>query len=416
MSSVNPSLSSAQWALLQPVLTRAIATGGFQSARLGLRSEEAGDVVKTPDLFLQNMSRTTKGELEADRDVHPPYGSNHTEALGCYTRFCQTSGTTARPLAVWDTEESWSWLLDNWMRGYALAGVQPGMVAFFAFSFGPFLGFWTAFEAGLRLGLRCIPGGGLGTVARLNVIVEHGVEVLCCTPTYALHLAGVAREQGLDLSRGRVRKILVAGEPGGSLHAVRKQLEEAWPGAEVIDHYGMTEVGPVAFAASGEPGSLRVLEDRYFAEVLDAGGAPVPEGEVGQLVLTPLGRSSWPLFRYCSGDLVRARRGADGLRLAGGILGRADDMLIVRGVNVYPGAVEDVVRMFAEIVEYRVSVFSKGGLTEVAVEVEAPGAKGAAPALEAAFERAFALRIPVREVAAGSLPRFELKARRWVRL
>ena len=265
------------------------------------------------------------------------------------------------------------------------------------------------------MGLRCIPGGGLGTAARLNAILEHRVEVLCCTPTYALHLARAARESGLDLSQSWVRKILVAGEPGGSLPAVRSQLAQAWPHAEVIDHYGMTEVGPVAFGASAAPAALRLLEERYFAEVLDVSGQPVRDGQTGELVLTPLGRSSWPLFRYQTGDLVRPRRGPAGLELEGGILGRIDDMVIVRGVNLYPGAIEEVVRSVPEIAEYRVNVIGGAGLAELLVEVEAGPTKGVAVPLEAAFERAFSLRIPVREVALGSLPHFELKSHRWVR-
>jgi len=289
------------------------------------------------------------------------------------------------------------------------------MVAFFAFSFGPFLGFWTAFEAGLRLGLRCIPGGGLGTLARLNAILEHRVQVLCGTPTYVLHLAQTARQNGIDLSQCDVRKILVAGEPGGSLPAVRELLSSAWPQAEVLDHYGMTEVGPVAFAATGAPAALRVFEDRYFAEVLDASGNPAAKGEIGELVLTPLGRSSWPLLRYRTGDLVRPRQSAAGLELEGGILGRIDDMVIVRGVNLYPGAVEDVVRSVPEIGEYRVNISSGAGLVEVSVDIEASLAQGVAEHLEAAFERAFSLRIPVHKIAPGTLPRFELKSRRWVK-
>ena len=159
-------------------------------------------------------------------------------------------------------------MLENWQQGFRLAALEPGMVTYFAFSFGPFLGFWTAFEAGVRYGLRCIPGGGASTQARVRAIIEHGAEVLCCTPTYALHLADVAKNEGVQMSASRVRKILVAGEPGGSLPVVRARLEEAWPGAKVYDHYGMTEVGPVAFAKDGMDGALRVLEERYYVEVL----------------------------------------------------------------------------------------------------------------------------------------------------
>ena len=410
---MSDALRQRQWTVLKGLLEEALPRSPFQQKRLGAAGVSVEDIVSL-DGFTRLMPLTLKTDLAADQAEHPPYGSNHTESQEWYTRFCQTSGTSSQPMAVWDTALSWEWLLENWRLGYALAGVRPGEVAFFAFSFGPFLGFWTAYEAALGMGLRCIPGGGLGTVARLHALVRHRASVLCCTPTYALHLASAASEAGVDLSQSTVRKILVAGEPGGSLPAVRRQLEAAWPEAEVIDHYGMTEVGPVAFAASGAPGSLHVLGERYFAEVLDAHGQPVGEGGTGELVLTPLGRSSWPLFRYKTGDLVRPRWTEQGLLLDGGILGRADDMVIVRGVNLYPGALEDAVRGIPEIQEYRVRVTGGAGLLQVEVEIEASEG-GFGRVLEAALERAFSLRIPVREVARGTLPKFELKARRWVR-
>ena len=406
--------------------------------------------------FVRDFPVTTKHELVEDQRKHPPTGSNLTEAETAYTRFSQTSGTTARPLAVWDTASSWDWLLENWVRGFRYAGVQPGMRVLFAFSFGPFLGFWTAFDAAVHMGLRCLPGGGLGTVARLQVLVEQQIEVLCCTPTYALHLAATALAEGIDLSNTALRKILVAGEPGGSLSGFRQQIQSAWPQAELLDHYGLTEVGPVAFARSGASGGLHVLEDRYLAEVLHPETLrPVDWGQCGELVLTPLGRSAWPLFRYRTGDLVRASAcfpggddasdGEVGMVLDGGVLGRVDDMVIVRGVNLYPAAVEDVVRSTLGPVEYRVLLSGGTGLLQVEVEIEgAPAPEStrqpdpvvafscATPAdpmvraqeasstatskLQSAFERSFALRIPVREVAHGSLPRFELKAKRWVRL
>ncbi|MEI6712113.1 MAG: AMP-binding protein [Verrucomicrobiota bacterium] len=400
-----------QWSLLSPLLQEVAETNLFQKRRF----ERIGKVPASLEEFLALMPFTLKQDLVLDQAEALPYGNNLSAPLAQYVHFCQTSGTTARPLAVVDTTESWDWLLGNWRRGFELAQVAPGQTAYFAFSFGPFLGFWTAFEAGIRMGLRCIPGGGLTTVARLHALLHYRAEVLCCTPTYALHLAEVARKEGVDLSQAAVRRILVAGEPGGSLPAVRNQLAKAWPQAEVIDHYGMTEVGPVAFAVSGQPNVLRVLEDRYLAEVLHPEtNLPVAPGQVGELVLTPLGRSAWPLFRYRTGDLVCPRRTEDGLELVGGILGRADDMVIVRGVNLYPGAVEQVVRSIDGILEYRVNVARQGAMVEVTLEVETDGRPQLCEELEKGFEKAFSLRIPVMEVSRGTLPQFELKARRWV--
>ena len=375
-----------------------------------------GDFGALRDLadFTARVPFTHKPELVADQAAHPPYGSNLTLPSAAYTRFCQTSGTTGRPLAILDTNESWQWMLGNWRRIYAAAGVAPGARVYFAFSFGPFLGFWTAFEAAAQHGCLCLPGGGLSSAARVRAIIEHRAEVLCCTPTYALRLIDVAREENIDLNAAEVRTIIVAGEPGGSVPAVRERIRAGWNGTRVVDHYGMTEVGPVAYEDPSREGVLRIVEESYFAEVIEPGGAtPVAEGGVGELVLTPLGRQSWPLLRYRTGDLVKWSRDECGIALEGGIIGRADDMVVVRGVNIYPTAVEAIVRTIPEIGEYRVVVSRRGAMTELEVQIESPD-DAAAERLERALNQAFSLRIPVARVAAHSLPRFEMKARRWI--
>ena len=302
-------------------------------------------------------------------------------------------------------------MLGNWARIYRAGGLAPGDRIYFAFSFGPFLGFWTAFEAAARCGFLCIPGGGLSSAARLRAMIQHEANVLCCTPTYALHLAEVAAREGIDLATSSVRKIFVAGEAGGSVASVRARIRDAWNGAQVLDHYGMTEVGPVAFQNDGEEGVLHVIEDSYFAEIVNPKtGAPVPAGEVGELVLTTLGRDACPLLRYRTGDLVKRIPDAPGFALAGGIIGRADDMVVVRGVNICPSAVDAVMRGIPEIAEYRVTVTQRDALAEIAIEIETAD-DSAIKRLEHALTSAFSLRIPVRRVA--ELPRFELKAKRW---
>ena len=381
-----------------------VASNPFQRTRLA----GVGEIQSIED-FTARVPFTTKADIVADFAAHPPYGSNLTFPRTSYTHFCQTSGTTAQPLVILDTAESWDWMLDSWAHIYRAGGIEPGAVVYFAFSFGPFLGFWTAFEGAAKYGCLCIPGGGLSSVARLRAIAENRAEVLCCTPTYALHLAEVAASERLPLP-DCVRKIVVAGEPGGSLPEVRKRISAAWHGAEVLDHYGMTEVGPVAFQRTGEADTLRILEDRYFAESIHPQTLqPVAVGEIGELVLTPFGRTAWPLLRYRTGDLVRS--GVD--KLEGGILGRADDMLVIRGVNIYPSAVDAVVRSIPEVAEYRVTVALRGEMHELSVAIETTD-DTAASRLERAFTAAFTLRIPVTRVP--SLPRFELKARRWQRV
>lgn len=375
--------------------------------------------------FVATTPLTSRRELVDDIAAHPPHGSRLTFPLANYVRYSQTSGTSGRPMPVLDTAESWSSMLDCWDMVYRAAGVGSGETVFFAFSFGPFLGFWTAFESALRLGIRAIPGGGLSSRARLELLADSGAGCLCCTPTYAFRLAEVAVEEGMDLSRLAVRKIIVAGEPGGSVPAIRRALSEIWNGARVYDHHGLTETGPVSYEHPDHPGVLCVAEAAYFAEILDSDGGEVAEGETGELVLTTLDRVASPLVRYRTGDIVRKRflptpwteEWDAVLGLDGGILGRADDMVVVRGVNIHPSAVESLVRETGGIGEYEVEVSRAGALPEMTVRMEPAGRAddpvALAKALGRGFRDRFGLRVEVIPVAIDSLPRYEFKSKRW---
>jgi len=380
----------------------------------------------SPAAFCRQVPLTTRHELVRDRIAHPPYGTGLTYPLERYARCHQTSGTTLMPVRWLDTPESWEHLVGNWVAILEAAGVGAQDRCFFAFSFGPFLGFWSALDAVHRLGYFCFPGGSMTSPARLDAILDNSITVLFCTPTYAQHLGELAREQQLDMSRSHVRLVVVAGEGGGSVPATRARIENLWPGARVFDHHGMTEVGPVTYQCPAGPGVLHVLEHAYLAEILDpTSGQPCAPGETGELVLTTLDRLGSPLLRYRTGDLVKARPpgiclcGRAGLALEGGIVGRSDDMVVVRGVNVYPGLVEAVVRARPGVGEYRVQLDCRAAMAELALEVEAaPGCPdpAALPAdLEQAFQSALHLRIPVTLLPSGSLPRFEMKALRWMR-
>jgi len=368
---------------------------------------------------LDRLPFTTKADLVADQVEHPPYGSNLTYARDRYCRLHQTSGTSSgRPLRWLDTPESWESLLGCWQTIFDRLDLKLADVFFFPFSFGPFLGFWTAFEAAARAGYLVLPGGGLSSTARLGFLLEHKATVVCCTPTYALHLAELAAQEGIDLARSPVRKLIVAGEPGGSIPATRRRIEAVW-GARVIDHYGLTEVGPVAVEPVDQPGKLALLEDDYLVEVLEIDGSrPAADGEVGELVLTNLGRAGSPLIRYRTGDVVKARRDATGtLLLEGGILGRTDDMIHVRGNNLYPAAIEAVVRRFADVAEFRIVVDRSGPLADLCLEIEptqTATTTGLAEAVARAIRDDLLFRVPVTAVSCGSLPRYEMKARRVV--
>jgi phenylacetate-CoA ligase len=384
-------------------------------------------VVSTLKDFQTTVPFTLKQEIVEDQRRHSPYGTNLTYPLAHYKRFSQTSATSGRPLRWLDTQESWNWMLNCWVQVFEAAGITDEDRLFFAFSFAPFLGFWTAFEAAVSLGCLCIPGGGLSSAARLAMMMDNGVTVLCCTPTYALRLAEVAREEEADLTRTEVKKILVAGEPGGSVPNVRSKIETLWGGARVLDHHGMTEIGPVSYQCPNRSDVLHILESDYIAELIDPqSGQSTDPGQTGELVLTNLGRLGSPLLRYRTGDLVKmapgqpCECGSYEVALQGGILGRTDDMVTVRGVNLYPSAVDEVVRAYDEVGEYRVVIRTQRELAELTLEVE-PSSNNLDPAkladrLRKRLEKAFALRISASIVPSGSLPRFEMKARRWVRL
>jgi len=263
--------------------------------------------------------------------------------------------------------------------------------------------------------VRLIPGGGQDSLTRLASIESLGVTVLVCTPSYALHLLQVARERGVDAARLPIRLTVHAGEPGAGIPAVRARIEDGW-GARAFDHAGMTEMGAYGYECQAQAG-LHVNESEFIAEVIDpVTGAASREGE---LVLTNLGRLGSPLIRYRTGDRVRLAEGPCACgrtfaRLEGGILGRLDDMLIVRGVNVFPSAIEAIVRRFP-VEEFRIEVFRAGELDEVRLLLEVEGGAAGALRVQEALRAGLGLRLDVAHVAAGSLPRFELKARRVVR-
>ncbi len=418
-------IDAGQDAALRALLDRLLPDNRFYARKLeGAVLSPTGS---GPRSLLDALPFTRKAELVEDQLAAPPYGTNLTFPLEQYTRYSQTSGTTGTPLRWLDTAESWNWMVERWLRVFEASGVGPADRLFFAFSFGPFLGFWTAFDAGIRLGALCIPGGGMSTPARARALVDNRATVLCCTPTYAVHLGEVARDEGLDLARSALRTVLVAGEPGAGVPATRARIEGLFPGARLWDHHGMTETGPVTFECPVRQGVLHVMEEAFIPEVIDPEtGLPLGPGATGELVLTNLGRMGSPLLRYRTGDLVRraAREececGRWELALEGGILGRVDDMVLVRGVNVYPSACEDLVRRFESVAEYQVEVVEEDALTELRLRVEpVPGLadpRRLEQELASAFRTALNLRVPVTAVAPGSLPRYELKAKRWVRV
>lgn len=410
-------LLSLQRRKLGNLLHAVRSTNAFYRAKLaGVEFDAARD-------DLSRLPFTTRQEIEADQVANPPYGTNLTYPIEQYCRFHQTSGTGGRPVRWLDTPESWDWFRNCWHIILSAAGVTAKDRLMFPFSFGPFIGFWAAFEGAASMGCLCLPAGGLSTAARLKMLIDNEVDIVLCTPTYALRMAEAAIAENIDLAGSRVRGLIVAGEPGGSVPGIKERIESLW-GARVFDHNGMTEMGSVGYECEPVRGGLHIIESEFIAEVIDsATGQVLSNGSPGELVLTNLGRVGSPLIRYRTGDLVKLARGACACgstfaRIEGGILGRVDDMFIVRGNNVFPSAVEAVLRRFDQIAEFRITASESGALTQVRLEIEPrdgadPG--DLADRVGQAVQTALSFRADVRMVASGALPRFEMKSRRFIR-
>ena len=343
------------------------------------------------------------------------YARNLTYPLQDYVRFHRTSGTQGRPLVVLDTHADWQWWIDAWQYVLDVAELAPQDRAIMPFSFGPFIGFWSAFDAAADRGVLVAPTGGMSTVARLDLIRSQKATVLFCTPSYALHLAEKAAENQIETRHLDVRCVIVAGEPGGSIPSIRQRIEQAW-GASVVDHSGASEVGPWGFGDSEGQG-LFINERDFVAEFISVEtGKPASEGELSELVLTSLGRLGSPVIRYRTGDLVRPSWNHDRdcrfVFLEGGVLSRADDMMIIRGVNIFPSSIEQILRSFPEVVEYRLTAIKSGAMDSIVVEIEDRLDRPERVATE--LQLRLGLKIQVDGVPLGSLPRFEAKGKRFI--
>jgi phenylacetate-CoA ligase len=337
-----------------------------------------------------------------------------------------TSGTTGKtPIRVLDGMKDWEWIAEMWCYGLWGFGVRPTDTMFVAFGYATFIGFWGLHYAGEKLGCLVLPGGAMTTDQRVKQIVDMGATVVASTPTYALRMAQEARTLGIDLAGSSVQRLILSGEPAGSIPATKKLIEEQW-GAKAGDTAGMTELGTIMiFECEAQPGGTHIIEDHYIEEVVDPEtDRPVPYGEMGERVVTSFGRGFVPVLRYRTRDFVVRRPGSScpcGRTFdlyEGGIRGRVDDMKLVRGTNVYPRAVEAIVREHPEIDEFQIHLYTEEGIRdEIEILVEIPGPDADAPAILERLGKELAdahegLRFGVKRAEDGSLPRFELKAKR----
>jgi len=378
------------------------------------------DSIQTLD-DLRRLPLTEKSELVQAQSDALPFGSNTTFEESAYSRFHQTSGTTGTPLRVLDTPESWDWWGRCWGHVLAGAGLTENDRMFVPFSFGPFIGFWAAVEGAQKINALMIPGGGRDSLQRLHLMKELGATVMCCTPTYALRLAEVAQESGFDLSEIPLRTLIHAGEPGANVPATKVRIESVW-NAKCYDHAGASEIGAHSFECEIQPNGTHVTESEFIVEVLNPETLePVPAGEQGELIITNLGRIGYPVIRYRSGDLVvlnqqKCTCGRSFARFEGGVIGRADDMVVVRGVNIFPSAVENLVRQCESVEEFRITVTTDREMGNLAIELELSkntNPESARKTVDQAIQNELSLRPEITLVPSGSLPRFEMKAKRF---
>ena len=410
-------LQDLQLGKLQTMLAEIHGKNDFYTKKLMAAGYIPQQLTSLDELY--HLPLTEKSELIQAQEADG-FAANLTYPLSAYIRLHQTSGTTGAPLRVFDTRTSWDWWAHCWGHVFAGAGVTAEDRVFCAFSFGPFIGFWAAVDGAAKIGALLIPGGGRTSLERLQLMRETGCTVLCCTPSYALRLIELADEHGFDLDTLQIRTTIHAGEPGANIPEIKKRIESGW-GASCYDHSGASEVGAFGFEASERRNGLYIIESEFIAEVIDPDTTrAVRPGEQGELVLTNLGRWGFPLIRYRTGDMVQASTEQSGGRsfmfLEGGIIGRADDMTTVRGVNIYPSAIDNFVRKHFGILEYRATVNKRDQMDELNIEIEVAAEADAGAIRDALLENmksTLGLRPHVELVEPGTLPRFEMKAKRF---
>jgi len=372
---------------------------------------------------LRKLPFTTKDELKENQAKKPPWGDLLAVPFADVLRVHMTSATTGRPLAFLDTAADWYGFYHSYARSLYAFGVRKADVVMAAFSYGPWIGYWSGFYAAQDLGCLVFPAGGLSTDQRIDALLSYPITVLGCTPSYALFLAEHAAKKGIDLAKDtKIRITWHTGEPGASIPATKAKIEAAF-GARAFDLPGLTEIAAWGFECDARSGLTHVNEDYCYPEVLDESDRPVPSGGEGELVFTSLYRKAMPLIRYRTRDRVRLadRKCPCGRTLVafeGGVLARLDDMKKVRGIIVYPRRIEEIVRPHAGVDEFQIVFRREGGLDDILIRIDpAPALSlaerdGLRGALAEDLRVGLGIRVTVEVGEPGSLPRWDHKAKR----
>ena len=415
------SMKALQLARLRKQLTHAAAHSPFYKRKLRAAGVKASSVRTLEDL--RHVPFTTKDELKANQAEKPPWGDVLAVPFADVLRIHMTSATTGRPLAFLDTKDDWYGFYHSYARSLHAFGVRREDVVMAAFSYGPWIGYWSGFYAAQDLGCLVFPAGGLSTDQRIDALLNYPITVLGCTPSYALFLAEHAAKKGIDLAKDtKVRLTWHTGEPGASIPATKAKIETAF-GAKAYDLPGLTEIAAWGFECDARAGLTHVHEDYCYPEVLDDQERPVGPGGRGELVFTSLYRKAMPLLRYRTRDIVQVsdRRcpcGRTLLAFEGGVHARLDDMKKVRGIIVYPRRVEEIVRPHDGVDEFQIVFRRQDGLDDILVRIDpAPALSrsqrdGLCDTVAGALKIGLGIRVTVEATEPGALPRWDHKARR----
>jgi phenylacetate-CoA ligase len=373
---------------------------------------------------IADLPLTDKHELRATCTAEDPIGTHLCASPDEIVRIYSTSGTTGEPSYIPLTAGD----LRNWVTGsarsYAASGVERGQAIVSTYGTGPFVA-GVGLEAFERIGLRHVPVGAGNTDRLLRAIERLRPEAVALTPSYAAHLIEAASDRGIDLRATGVVRLLVAGEPGGGEPAFRGSLENGWA-ARVTEAMGVGDIGPTLWGECPQQEGMHLgARDFVHVELIDpddGSAIAVEDGASGELVLTHLRHRAAPLLRFRTRDHVEVRTGACGCgRTAPRLrcVGRTDDMLIVRGINVFPSAIREVVGEFAPVVSGHIAVRprAEGPKQEpplpIAVELarDADPQPGLAEAIGARLREVLAFRPQVELVPWGSLGRSDYKSR-----
>jgi len=416
---------------LQVKKFRRIMAWAYEHSKFHRRLYEGAGVEPGDIRTMADVARVPKVEKAMMRDIQRkepyPYGDMLCVPLEDVTEFRQTSGTTGQPVYQPDTWQDWEWWAESWAYILYAQGYRSTDRVFIPFGYNIFVAFWAGHYGAEKLGCEVVPGGVLNTEARLLKMQELRATAMMATPTYVLGMADTARKKlGIDPANDlAIERITCAGEPGASIPATKRRMEEAW-GAKVYDHIGATEIGAWSYECQEQPGGLHVNEGLFLVQIEDPETGDIIEepGKPGKMIITALDRIAQPCIRFDSKDIIMWHEdqcpcGRTYRLIKGGVIGRADDITKVKGVLLAPTAIEEVVRGIPELSdEYEVTVTKKGDTDDISLKVELqPEAEGRKDQVLAILNDHLRVKTNLRYNiffhTYGSLPRYDVKARRF---